>query len=94
MKLMHIVDDDVAPSGFTMLYLLAEISANDGAAVMVDEFSRKMKGWWSESVSYQYDSWYLYHRYLGRWCRGIEVTPQKRIQIPRLVHDVISMIDV
>jgi hypothetical protein len=28
-----------------MLYLLAEISAGDGAAVMVDEFSRKMKGW-------------------------------------------------
>lgn len=29
-----------------MLYLLAEILAGDGAAVMVDEFSRKMKGWW------------------------------------------------
>jgi hypothetical protein len=25
---------------------------------------------------------------------GIEVTPQKRIQIPRLVHDVITIIDV
>jgi hypothetical protein len=25
---------------------------------------------------------------------GIEVTPQKRIQIPRLIHDVIAIIDV
>jgi hypothetical protein len=32
-----------------MLYLLAEISASDGAAVMVDEFSRKMKGWVSDT---------------------------------------------
>jgi hypothetical protein len=33
-------------------------------------------------------------RYLGGVEVPIEVAPQKRIQIPRLVHDVISMIDV
>jgi hypothetical protein len=34
----------VVPSRFISKYVLAEKSASDGAAIMVDEFSRKMKG--------------------------------------------------
>jgi hypothetical protein len=42
---MHIIDRErVVKRGFMMLHLLAEISASDGAAIMVDEFSGKMKG--------------------------------------------------
>jgi hypothetical protein len=34
----------VVPSRFTSKYVLAEKSASDGVAIMVDKFSRKMKG--------------------------------------------------
>jgi hypothetical protein len=77
----------VVPSRFISKYVLAEKSASDGAAIMVDEFSRKMKGCcdvWAGKRSCDVCAWWM----VDGWSQ------RKRIQIPRLLHDVIEIIDV